>query len=158
MNHRNNICTIAVAAIAMLGSQVQAAPATASMSVNLSLTSSCTVVAPSAVVFAYTAGGPAQLATGGSGGTVTCTEGLPFTMFLDHGNGNTETPATTASVYYLDGSYSLGYTLTLTPASSPATGAAQNYGLGGSMPAGQWSRCRDATCPFVNARKIFVTF
>ena len=159
MNHRNNICTIAAAAIAMLGAQTQAAtPATVPMSVNLTLTSSCKIVAPSAMVFTYTAGSAEISALGGTGGTVTCTEGMPFTMFMDKSNGETNVPATTASVYYLDGSYSLGYTLTLTPATSPATGSAQSYGLSGSMPAGQWSRCRTATCSFVNTRQIFVTF
>ena len=150
------ICTISAAAIALLGSQVQAAtPAQAAMAVNVTLTSSCSVVAPAAMVFNYTSGGAAISATGGTGGTVRCTEGLPFTMFLS--KASILEAATTATVTYLDGTVGLTYSLTLNSAASPGTGSAQSYGLSGSMLT-QWGACGTATCVVQNSRTIFLNF
>ena len=94
MNTRQVISTVAAAAIALLGAQSHATSVNAPFNVNITLTAACTVAAPSAMTFAYTALAGAVSATGGTGGTITCTDLLPFTMFLDDGAGGQASAAT----------------------------------------------------------------
>ena len=157
MNTRQVISASCAAAISFLVAQSHAAtPATASFNVNLNLTAACTVAAPSAMSFAYTALGSAVSATGGTGGTVTCTENLPFTMFLDDGAGAQASGATKS---YTDTDTNLTYSLTLTSATSPGTGAAQSYSVAGSMAASQAGKCATATCtPTAISRTIYVNY
>ncbi len=156
MNTRQVISTVAAAAIALLGAQSHATTTNTTFDVNITLTAACTVAAPAAVSFAYTSLGSAVSATGGGGGTVTCTHLLPFTMFLDDGAGG---QAATASKEYTDADKNLTYTLTLNPPALIGTGSAQTYSVGGSMAANQPGKCATATCvPTAIARTIYVNY
>src|SRR5205823_6929296 len=66
---------------------VQAASTSGTFNVNVTLTSTCTLSAITAVDFAYTSfQGGAAAATGG-GYTVSCTNTLPYTFGLQAGSG-----------------------------------------------------------------------
>jgi len=135
------------AALAVAGA-AYAAPITTAPSpfnVTVNLTSVCSITsAPTAVVFNYTSLGGAAASTGGAY-SVTCTNGLAYTMALD----------AVAQTFPTTG---LTYTLSLNTASSNGTGAAQNFGMTGSMVAGQGGTCATQTCSETVVRNLTITY
>lgn len=155
MNTRQVIST-AAAAISLLGAQSQAASVNAPLNVTIALTAACTVTAPTAMSFAYTAMTNSPVtATGGTGGTITCTDQLPFTMFLGDLEGG---QVSTAAKDFTDPATNLTYRLTLNSAASPGTGAAQSYSVEGFIGAAQTGKCATATCTPTIAHTVYVNY
>jgi spore coat protein U-like protein len=128
-----------------LGSGVsEAANTSGTFNVNITLTSTCTLGAVSAVNFAYTSLGAAQSATGG-GFNVTCTNSFPYTFGLQAGNGPAVPPGS-ATINVTDNGVNLNYSLGTSAAGGTGNGSAQAYSVTGTMGAGQSGTCTGATC------------
>jgi spore coat protein U-like protein len=154
MNTRQVIST--AAAIALLGAQAHATTADVPLNVNITLTSACTVTTPGAIALAYTSRTNSPVSATGSGGTITCTHLLPFTMFLDNRAGG---QISTASYDYTDLATNLTYRLTLNSAPSPGTGAAQSYSVEGFIGADQAGKCATAQCiPTIAPHTVYVNY
>ena len=125
------------AASALLAAMVpaaQAATATGTFNVNITLTSACSVdTAATAANFTYTSFQPAA-ATFASGFNVLCTNTLPITS------------VTLDSAAVTDADTGLAYTLALAGVPAAGTGVAQAVTLTGNMAAGQGGTCAAATC------------
>lgn len=142
--------------VALSSLSALAGTASGSFSVQVNLTSSCSVNTTTGGVggvallptFAYISGQVAAATATGVQFQVTCTGGLPITSFTLDGS----TGAVTGTGYsytapnFKDTTTGLLYTLT-TPAASPGTGVAQTYSLTGTMAAGQMGTCGLASCP-----------
>lgn len=122
---------IALALSAMISAPSQAATATGTFNVNITLTSACLYTKTADVAFAYTSfQGTAAAATAG-GFTLQCTNALPYTLALD---------ATSVT----DLATNLAYTVALSATSGTGTGVAQTYSVSGSMASGQAGTCATA--------------
>lgn len=129
----------------ILSSTAQAASTSGTFNVNITLTSSCTLAAITAVDFAYTSfQGGAATATGG-GFNVSCTTNLPYTFGLQAGNG-APTPPGAATINVTDNAVNLAYTLALSAAGGTGSGAAQAFSVTGTMAGAQSGTCATATC------------
>ncbi len=148
--------------LASVTSQAASTNTSGTFNVSINFTSSCTVnTASLAPTFTYVSN---QVAAATAGGTlsysVTCTSGVPYTMFLDSTGGTftgTYSPVTNTGTYNNTAS-TLNYTLTL-PAAVAGTGAAQTYTLSGSMAGGQAGKCNlVGGCPFTDNHTLTITY
>jgi spore coat protein U-like protein len=123
----------------------EAANTSNTFNVNITLTSTCTLGAVTALDFAYTsAQGGAQAGTGG-GFNVTCTNSFPYTFGLQAGNGAAVPPGS-ATINVTDNAVNLNYTLSTSAAGGSGNGAAQAYTVNGTMGANQSGTCAGASC------------
>jgi len=138
----------------------QALTATGTFNVTINFTSVCTAnTAGLAPVFNYTSlqGTAASFATAQSF-SVTCTNGVPYTMALDAGGTGYTGAFTAPAGTYTNTASGLIYSLTL-PAATAGTGAAQTYALTGSMAAGQAGTCTTlGGCAFVDTHTLTITY
>ncbi len=138
----------------------QALTATGVFNVTINFTSVCTVnTAGLAPAFNYTSrqATPAAFATAQSF-SVTCTNGVPYTMALDAGGTGYTGTFTAPTGTYTNTASGLIYSLTL-PAATAGTGAAQTYALTGSMAAGQAGTCTTlGGCAFVDTHTLTITY
>ena len=132
-------------AAALAAGNAQAGSTSGTFNVSVTLTSSCTLSAVTAVDFAYSTlqAGPST-ATGG-GFSVSCTTSLPYTFGLQSGNG-AATPPGAASILVTDNAVNLDYSLALSAAGGTGNGVAQNYSVTGAMAASQAGTCAAASC------------
>jgi len=122
-----------------------AANTSGQFNVNMTLTSTCSLSAVTAVDFAYTSlqGGVANGTNGNF--TVTCTNSLPYTFGLQSGTG-AATPPGAATITVTDNAVNLQYVLGTSAAGGTGNGAAQAYNVTGTMAAGQSGTCAAASC------------
>ncbi len=138
----------------------QAATATGTFNVTINFTSVCTVsTAGLAPAFAYTSNqATAATATGGLSYSVTCTNGVPYTMALDAGGTGYTGTFTAPTGSYTNTASTLAYSLTL-PAAVAGTGAAQTYSLSGAMAANQAGKCTAlGGCVFTDTHTLTITY
>ncbi len=155
------IALIAASLLIGLGSMsAQALTATGTFNVTINFTSVCTAntagLAPS---FTYTSNQAtaAAFATAQSF-SVTCTNGVPYTMALDAGGTGYTGAFTAPTGTYTNTASGLIYSLTL-PAATAGTGAAQTYALTGAMAAGQAGKCTTlGGCAFVDTHTLTITY
>jgi hypothetical protein len=151
-----------IAAVATLGfaalvsTSAQAAFASANFDVVITLTSACVITAPSNVAIAYTSFAAATTSnTGGTGGTLKCTSGLPYTITYGAAAPGGSNPATgTGANTGL--AYSIGAPTGLT---GTGTGAAVTYAVPVTLtglPAS--GTCATATCSDTITTTIFVNY
>lgn len=143
-------------------SQAATQTATGTFNVTINFTSVCTVNTTTLTpAFAYTdnQGTPAT-ATGGLNYSVTCTNGVPYSMVLDTNGGTFSGTYTvpTGTGSYTNTASGLKYTLTL-PTALAGTGAAQTYTLSGNMAALQVGTCTTAGgCIFTDTHTLTITY
>lgn len=137
----------------------QAGTATGNFNVVINFTSACSIGGSLAPTFAYTSSqGAAAAAAGTLAFTVTCTNGVPYTLALDAGGTGYTGTFTSPTGSYTNTASTLNYTLTL-PTPSAGTGASQPYTLSGNMPANQAGKCTVlGGCTFTDAHTMTVTF
>ena len=122
-----------------------AANTSGQFNVNMTLTSTCSLSAVTAIDFAYTSLQGA-VANGSNGNfTVTCTNSLPYTFGLQAGSG-AATPPGASTVSVTDNAVNLGYNLGLSAAGGTGNGSAQSYSVTGTMAASQAGTCATASC------------
>ena len=126
----------------------QAASTSGTFNVNITLNSTCSLSAITALDFTYTSFGSAATATGG-GFTVTCTNSLPYTFGLLAGTGGSG--AGTSTITVTDNAVNLQYTVGTDTAGGTGNGAAQSHSVTGTMAAGQSGTCVSASCPNTSA-------
>ena len=134
------VIAAATLALGMSAWTTQAATDSKNFSIDITLTAVCTVSTPANVAFTYTSNqGGVSTATGGAF-TVTCTNGLGYSLGLFEGatpsGSGTPTLAPAA-----DNVVNLSYTLGLSATSGTGSGAAQNFSVTGSMAASQPGTC-----------------
>lgn len=138
----------------------QAATATGNFNVTINFTSVCTAnTAGLAPVFNYTSGGAAATFATAQSFTVTCTNGVPYTLSLDAGGtGYTGSYAAPTGTYTNTAS-TLVYSLSL-PATTTGTGSgiAQTWALTGNMVAGQNGTSTGALVPFTDTHTVTITY
>jgi Spore Coat Protein U domain len=110
-----------------------AATATGTFNVNITLTSACKVNSVSDVAMSYTSLQTSAASSTGGAVSLSCTNGLPYTMALD-------------SSSVTDNAVNLAYTLSLSAASGTGNGTAQSYSVSGSISANQAGDCATASC------------
>ena len=123
----------------------QAASTSGTFNVNITLSSTCTLSAITAVDFAYTSFQGGAAASTGGGFTTTCTNSLPYTFGLQAGSGAAVPPGA-ATVTVTDNAVNLQYTLGTSTAGGTGNGAAQAHSVTGTMPAAQSGTCATASC------------
>jgi spore coat protein U-like protein len=141
------ILTATAIAAALAAGNAQSANTSGTFTVNVTLTSACTVSsAVTNLAFAYTSFGALANATGGAF-SVSCTNTLPYTFGLQSGNGAVSPPGA-ATIAVLDDALNLNYSLALSAAGGLGNGLAQSYSVTGTMAAGQAGTCATspATC------------
>ena len=122
-----------------------AANTSGQFNVNMTLTSTCSLSAVTAIDFAYTSLQGA-VANGTNGNfTVTCTNSLPYTFGLQSGTG-AATPPGAATITVTDNAVNLQYVLGTSAAGGTGSGAVQSYNVTGTMAAGQSGTCAAASC------------
>ena len=122
-----------------------AANTSGTFNVNITLNSTCSLSAITAVAFTYTSlQGAVQNSTAG-GYTVTCTNSLPYTFGLQAGTG-AATPPGAATITVTDNAVNLQYVLGTSAAGGTGNGAAQSYNITGTMAAAQSGTCGVASC------------
>ena len=123
----------------------EAANTSGQFNVNLTLNSTCSLSAVTAVDFTYTSlQGGVQNSTAG-GYTVTCTNSLPYTFGLQAGTG-AATPPGAATITVTDNAVNLQYVLGTSAVGGTGNGAAQSYNITGTMAASQSGTCGVASC------------
>jgi spore coat protein U-like protein len=123
----------------------QAASTSGTFNVNVTLNSTCSLGAITALDFTYASfQGGAATATGG-GFSVTCTNTLPYTFGLQAGNG-AATPPGSATVTVTDNAVNLQYVVGTSAAGGTGNGSAQSYNVTGTMASGQSGTCATASC------------
>ena len=123
----------------------QATSTSGQFNVNVTLNSTCSLAAITALDFTYTSfQGAAATATGG-GFSVTCTNTLPYTFGLQVGSG-AATPPGAATVTVTDNAVNLQYTVGTSAAGGTGNGSAQSYNVTGTMVSGQSGTCATASC------------
>jgi len=122
----------------------QAASTSGTFNVNVTLNSTCSLSAVTALDFTYTSFGSAATATGG-GFTVTCTNSLPYTFGLQTGSGAASPPGA-ANITVTDNAVNLQYTVATSAAGGTGSGSAQSYNVTGTMAAGQSGTCATGSC------------
>ncbi|OGB00226.1 MAG: hypothetical protein A3E79_13445 [Burkholderiales bacterium RIFCSPHIGHO2_12_FULL_61_11] len=130
--------TLSIAALSLLSlsslltAPAQAATATGTFNVGLTLTSKCEINNPTDLAMTYT-----SFQTGASTGTSTinvkCTNTLPYSLALD-------------SLSVTDADTNLTYTLALSGATAAGTGADQVITVTGNIASGQSGNCATASC------------
>lgn len=124
----------------MLMDPVQAASDSATVTVNITLTSKCVFGAASPLVFSYTSfQAAAATATGGTF-NMKCTNTMPYKL----GFTNAPAPATTETT--TDDFVNLAYTLGLSASTGVGSGVDQAYNVTGTMALGQAGTCLTASC------------
>ena len=126
----------------------QAASTSGTFNVNITLNSTCSLSAITALDFTYTSFGSAATATGG-GFNVTCTNSLPYTFGLLAGTGGSG--AGTSTITVTDNAVNLQYTVGTSATGGTGNGSAQSYSVTGTMAAGQSGTCASASCPNTSA-------
>jgi len=122
-----------------------AANTSGQFNVNMTLTSTCSLSAVTAIDFAYTSLQGA-VANGSNGNfTVTCTNSLPYTFGLQSGTG-AATPPGAATITVTDNAVNLQYVLGTSAAGGTGNGAAQAFNVTGTMVGGQSGTCAAASC------------
>src|SRR3954464_4200230 len=128
----------------------EAANTSGQFNVNLTLNSTCSLSAVTAVAFTYTSlQGAVQNSTAG-GYTVTCTNSLPYTFGLQTGTG-AATPPGAATITVTDNAVNLQYVLGTSAVGGTGNGAAQAYNVSGTIAAGQSGTCAAASCSNASA-------
>src|SRR3954469_15835801 len=123
-----------------------AANTSGQFNVNMTLASTCSLSAVTAIDFAYTSLQGA-VANGTNGNfTVTCTNGLPYTFGLQAGTG-AATPPGAATITVTDNAVNLQYVLGTSAAGATGSGAAQSYNITGPSAGSQSGPCGSAACP-----------
>jgi len=142
-----------------VSSQAAGGTATGNFNVSINFTSACTVGGSLAPSFTYISGqAGAATAAGTLAYTVTCTNGVPYTMALDAGGTGYTGAWATPTGTYTNTASALIYTLTL-PAAIAGTGAAPSYTLSGNMAALQAGPCTSVGgCTFTDTHTLTVTF
>jgi spore coat protein U-like protein len=122
-----------------------AANTSGQFNVNMTLASTCSLSAVTAIDFAYTSlqGGVANGTNGNF--TVTCTNSLPYTFGLQTGTG-AATPPGAATITVTDNAVNLQYVLGTSAAGATGNGASQAYNVTGTMAANQSGTCGVASC------------
>jgi spore coat protein U-like protein len=139
------ILTATAIAAALTAGNAQAGNTSGTFTVNVTLTSACTLSAVTAVDFAYTSLQVALANATGGGFSVSCTNSLPYTFGLQAGNG-AATPPGAATISVLDNFVNLNYSLGLSAAGGTGNGAAQAFSVTGTMAGGQAGTCAGASC------------
>src|SRR3954470_18777426 len=122
-----------------------AANTSGQFNVNITLNSTCSLSAITAVAFTYTSlQGAVQNSTAG-GYTVTCTNSLPYTFGLQSGTA-AATPPGAATITVTDSAVNLQYVLGTSVVGATGNGAAQAFNVTGTMAAGQSGTCGAASC------------
>src|SRR3954447_11257919 len=123
----------------------EAANTSGQFNVNVTLNSTCSLSAVTAIDFTYTSfqGGVANGSNGGF--TVTCTNSLPYTFGLQTGTG-AATPPGAATITVTDNAVNLQYTLGTSAVGGAGSGLAQAYNVSGTMAASQGGTCATASC------------
>ena len=116
--------------------------------VDITLNSGCALSAITAVSFTYTSsqGVVANSAPASGGFSVTCTNTLPYTFYLQAGTAAPVPPFATTTINVTDAALNLNYDLQLSAAGGAGTGVAQPYRVTGTMGANQPGTCGGATC------------
>jgi len=127
-----------------------AANTSGQFNVNVTLNSTCSLSAVTAIDFTYTSfqGGVANGTAGGF--TVTCTNSLPYTFGLQTGTG-AATPPGAATITVTDNAVNLQYVLGTSAVGGAGSGIAQSYNVTGTMAAGQGGTCASGSCTNVAA-------
>ncbi|MEP7155540.1 MAG: spore coat protein U domain-containing protein [Betaproteobacteria bacterium] len=125
---------------AFLSSSAQAQTVSTTFNVNINLTTACTLTAVAPVDFAYTSFQVAAATATGGTFSVSCTNGRPYTLGLQAGNGAAVPPGA-ASLNITDDAVNLAYTLNLSAAGATGTGVAQPFSVTGTMAGGQSGTC-----------------
>src|SRR3954462_3535698 len=122
-----------------------AANTSGQFNVNVTLNSTCSLSAVTAIDFTYTSfqGGVANGTAGGY--TVTCTNSLPYSFGLQTGTG-AATPPGAATITVTDNAVNLQYVLGTSAAGGTGNGAAQSDNISGTMAASQSGTCGVASC------------
>lgn len=128
--------TITLSVSSGAGSPVGTSP------VTIYAPASCTMTSlPAQIDLAYAAFGP-QVSSNTAFG-VNCTIGMPYTMSLDATSGVAA---------------GLRYTLSLSQSAANGIGAAQNYGVTATIPAGQAGTCAAASCQQTNPHTLTISY
>jgi len=144
------ISAIAAASLFTAATSTQAASVTSTFTVGITLTSLCSVSTPANLTFAYTAF-QIPAATASSPFTVTCVNGLPFSVAV-------------SGAAVTDDAVGLAYSLLVTPPAGggTGTGASQAYSIDGTIAGGQAGTCTAASCTNAaatnNLKTITVTY
>jgi spore coat protein U-like protein len=139
------ILTATAIAAALAAGNAQAGSTSGTFTVNVTLTSACTLGAVTNVAFAYTSLQAAVANATGGGFSVSCTNSLPYTFGLQSGNG-AATPPGAATIAVTDNAVNLNYSLGLSAAGGTGNGAAQAYSVTGTMAGSQSGTCATASC------------
>jgi spore coat protein U-like protein len=139
------ILTATAIAAALAAGNAQAGSTSGTFSVNVTLTSACTLSAVNNLAFTYTSLQAGVSNATGGGFSVSCTTTLPYTFGLQSGNG-AATPPGAASILITDNAVNLDYSLALSAAGGTGNGVAQNYSVTGTMAASQAGTCATASC------------
>ena len=139
------ILTATAIAAALTAGNAQAGNTSGTFTVNVTLTSACTLSAVTAVDFAYTSLQAAVANATGGGFSVSCTNTLPYTFGLQAGNG-AATPPGAATIAVTDNAVNLNYSLGLSAAGATGNGAAQAFSVTGTMAGSQAGTCATASC------------
>jgi spore coat protein U-like protein len=139
------ILTATVIAAALAAGNAQAGNTSGTFTVNVTLTSACTLSAVTAVDFAYTSLQAAVANATGGGFSVSCTNSLPYTFGLQAGNG-AATPPGAATIAVTDNAVNLNYSLGLSAAGGTGNGASQAFSVTGTMVGSQAGTCAAASC------------
>ena len=139
------ILTATAIAAALTAGNAQAGNTSGTFTVNVTLTSACTLSAVTAVDFAYTSLQAAVANATGGGFSVSCTNTLPYTFGLQAGNG-AATPPGAATIAVTDNAVNLNYSLGLSAAGATGNGAAQAFSVTGTMAGSQAGTCAAASC------------
>ena len=138
-----------VAALITLGAvcaaTTDAANTSGQFNVNVTLNSTCSLSAITALDFTYTSFQGAAATASNGGFTVTCTNTLPYTFGLQTGTGAAVPPGA-ATITVTDLAVNLQYTLGTNAANGTGNGAAQAYNVTGTMPASQSGNCAVGSC------------
>ena len=139
------ILTATAIAAALAAGNAQAGSTSGTFTVNVTLTSACTLGAVTNVAFAYTSLQAAVANATGGGFSVSCTNSLPYTFGLQAGNG-AATPPGAATIAVTDNAVNLNYSLGLSAAGATGNGAAQAFSVTGTMAGSQAGTCAAASC------------
>jgi len=135
MKNLNKILMALVAAGALVAiPSVQADTVSDDITVSVTLNTSCSIGTPTALTTTYTANQAGAAVWSGGAYSVTCTNGVVYTMAIGGTSGTTGTLL------------GLNYSLALSSAGSTGTGSAQNYSVIGTMAGSQTGSCGSATC------------
>ncbi len=151
-----------IAAAAMLGATTaEAATAAGTFDVTINLATTCTVDTTTlAPTIDYVADAATATYGGGTGFSVTCTNGVGYGLSLDTGGAN-YVSTTFPDYNYTDSTTGLNYTLGLPAGSGALTGSGgvQNHTLSATLTTlPQTGTCTTATCQGINTHTLTVTY